>query len=98
MVAQSAGVWPRHVVHPRWAVLPAFVEPVSVRRFSEVLASRYFDLAGPRAIGTEGDVVEASRRWLREQGVRALVRFSIRKTGSASAPERQILAGELDVL
>lgn len=97
-VAHSPGVWPRHVVHPRIAVLPAFDEPVTVRRFSEILISRHLDHAGPRRDVTQEDLVVQSRRWLQEQGVRALVRFTIRKVGSSSAPERQVQAGELDVL
>lgn len=97
-VAQSPGVWRRDVVHPRIALLPAFVQPVSTRRFSEVLTSRQFDFAGPRASATDEDRIAEARSWLREQGVRALIRFPIRKGGSSSAPERQLLAGQVDVL
>ena len=101
-VSQSACVWPRHIVHPRTAVLPVFTEPVSPRRFAEICASISLDRAGARLGGRPDPEAElradTARRWLAEQGVRALVRFEVKKVGSSSAPERQILAGDLEVL
>jgi hypothetical protein len=71
--------------------------PVTARRFSEVVTSRSFEIAG--APSTQDDLKPTEARpWLREQGVRALVRFTVDKTGSASAPERLLLAGTLDRL
>jgi CRISPR-associated protein Csb3 len=102
-VSQSAGVWPRVGVHPRAAVLPVFTVPVSSRRFGEILGSKQFDTAAFRATSDADDgarllEVEAARSWLAGQGVRALVRFPILKTGSSSAPERQVLNGEVSGL
>ncbi len=101
-VSQSACVWPRQGVHPRMAVLPVFTEPVSPRRYGEICASVSLDRAGVRAGGQSDPITElradVARKWLAEQGVRALVRFEVKKGGSSSAPERQILAGELEVL
>ena len=40
----------------------------------------------------------AARRQLQKWGVRAVVRFPVRHTGSASARERKLLSGSLAVL
>jgi CRISPR-associated protein Csb3 len=103
-ISQTPGVWPRRQVHPRHAALPVYTRPVSVRRFSQILASRHFDVAA-RHVGQEEGTAQddvmptlSSRRWLTEQGVRAVVRFPVLRTGSDSAPERQILTGEVHVL
>lgn len=100
-VSQSACVWPRQVVHPRIAVLPVFTESVSPRRYGEICASVSLDCAGVRAGGQSDPIAElravVARKWLADQGVRALVRFQV-KTSSSKVPERQLLAGELEVL
>lgn len=101
-MSQSAGVWPRSRVHPRVAVLPVFTIPVSARRFGEVLGTKQLDdaafLTEAGAITGDPLEVEVARSWLAGQGVRALVRFPILKTGSTSAPERQVLVGKVSVL
>jgi CRISPR-associated protein Csb3 len=103
-VSKSPGVWPRHRVHPSTAVLPVFTRPTTVLRFHHVLVSQPFDLAGARTAAREADTaanqikVLAARRWLRDQGVTAMVRFPVLKTGSTSAPERQLLTGEVLVV
>ncbi len=102
-VSQSAGMWPRRGVHPQVAMLPVFTAPVTVRRFAELCSDHHLDdLLRATAIALPSPelsarAVEASD-WLRHQGVRAVAHFPILKTGSASAPERQLLAGELTVL
>lgn len=100
-VSQTACVWPRVGVHPEAAVLPVFTMPVSVRRFAEILGSQQLDTtafgAGPSGEGNPLQV-EAARSWLAAQGIRALVRFPILKTGSSNAPERQVLNGEVSAL
>lgn len=102
-ISQTACVWPRRGVHPQVAALPVFTDPVTPRRFAEICADRRMEEAW-RALGAvESDAgkavrADAAQTWLREQGVRAVMRFPIRKTGSSSAPERQMLAGEQFVL
>ena len=102
-VSQSACVWPRRGVHPQMAVLPVYTSPVTVRRFAEVCSDRRLDDL-VRALGVADPSSEmavrseVARDWLQEQGVRAVMRFPILKTGSASAPERQLLAGETVVV
>lgn len=99
-VSESAGMCPRHRVHPTLAFLPVFVTPVTSRHFEAVTASRALDEVGTRARSEIGEDLGGSgeQDWLREQGVHAVAVFPVRKTGSTSAPERQILSGELGIL
>lgn len=96
-IGQSPGVWPRLGVHPRSAALPVYSKPISPRVFGDVMASRPFDIACDW-INTGNAEVLAARGWLKDHGVRALLRLPILKIGSTSAPERQLLAGTLEVL
>lgn len=96
-VGHSPGVWPRDVVHPRWAALPVYSSAVSTRAFSAVLSSKQFDVACDWG-QTASTTVLAARGWLQEHGVRAILRIPVLKTGSGSAPERQLLAGTLEPL
>ena len=96
-VGQSAGVWPRSQVHPNEAVIPVYTVPVTPRAFSDVLSSKKFDQACGWGDDNSAGVI-AARAWLKEHGVRALLRSSVRKTGSQSAPERQVLNGVLEPL
>jgi len=99
-VSESAGMCPRHRVHPTVAFLPVFATPVTTRHFAAVAASRALDEVGSRGRPEIGENLGGSgeKNWLREQGVHAVARFPVRKTGSTSAPERQILTGELSIL
>lgn len=99
-VSESVGMRPRHRVHPTVAFLPVFVRPVTPQHFASIAASRALDEVGGRR---EPEIAEypggaGEKDWLREQGVHAVAVFPVRKTGSTSAPERQILAGELSIL
>lgn len=102
-ISRTPGVWPDERLHPTRAALPVFTHPVTVARFSQILLSEAFDTAGAALSGGDSDAGlpisrGAAAAWLIEQGVRAVVVFPVRKTGSASAPERQILSGEVKVL
>ena len=88
-LSQSPGMWPRRGVHPQMAALPVVTQPYSQRAFRQLVTTGAFDLG---AFGSDDDALPA-RTWLGSQGVVAIVRFPIRKTGSASAPERQLLSG-----
>lgn len=94
-MAQTAGTSPRRRTHPTVAALPVWTVPVSLTVVRRVLVSSVFDVAA----FTEDPVTRAPAvRRLSVWGVRGIVRFPILKTGSSSAPERQILTGELHVL
>lgn len=99
-VSESAGMRPRHRVHPTVAFLPVFVRPVTPKHFAAVAASRALDEVGSRTRSEIGEDLGGSgeKSWLREQGVYATATFPVRKTGSTSAPERQILDGESSIL
>lgn len=93
--SSSSGIPSDGRTHPIRAALPVFTRPVTAGRWSDVLSSRPF-----RDWTFESSVASPLRSeiaggWLHEQGVRAVVEFPIRKAGSASAPERQLLAGQL---
>jgi len=95
----SVGMRPRRGVHPTCAYLPMFVSAVPPQHFAAVAASRALDEVGRRALEAPDEFGGSGEaNWLREQGVYAVVVFPIRKTGSASAPERQILTGEVSIL
>lgn len=87
----TPGAYPQTRVHPAKMVLPIVAEPTSPAKLRRILRSRAFDAAAfspnespERAVGGET---------LRGDGVTSLVTFDVRVAGSASAPERQILAG-----
>lgn len=99
--SQSPGVWPRNRVHPDQHALPVFTSPVSVSRLRSILVTAVFDevaFAGVTDPASSSPSAGAARRQLQQWGVRAVVRFPVRQTGSASAPERQLLTGSLEVL
>lgn len=102
-ISRTPGVWPGERLHPTTAGLPVFTEPVSATRFSQILLSAEFDTAAA-PIGTRTGATQAptsrdsARAWLLEQGVRAIVVFPVLKAGTSSAPERQLLAGKVEVL
>lgn len=91
-VSDTPGLAPRRVTHPTMAVLPVWTEPVSWGVVRSTVSSSEFDAA---AFAVDDPV---ARDVLRKRGVRALVRFRVDKRGSASAPERIVLPGEVDVL
>lgn len=94
----SSGVPVDGTTHPRQAALPVFTSPVTVGRWSSTLSSRRFHDWAFGSPQQDRIARAAAGAWLREQGVRAVLQLPIRKVGSASAPERQVLAGTLAVL
>ncbi len=98
-VAATPGQVPRTGVHPRHAYLPISSTPMSPRRFSNIATSRSFDEIGKAF----GELEEPSTgfglgEWARDQGIFGVLVCRVRKAGSASAPERQILDGVVVVL
>ena len=91
---QSPAVWPRTVVHPREAMLPVYAAPVTPRAFSEVLSSEKFDQACGWTRDGRTEVVAAARAWLKEHGVKALLRSEMRVSNTKN-PERYLLNGTL---
>ncbi len=97
-MSQSPGVWPRDRVHPRLAALPVFTSPLSPSRFRSIVSTAWFDVAAFGHLRAKDDDAIAAKAWLGNQGVRAVVRFPVFVGGSSSAPERQLLAGEVEPL
>lgn len=99
-VAVTPGAWPLHRVHPSSMVLPMMTLPMSPAKIRRILRSRSFAVAAfgrsdGAADGAELEIA-ASVEQLRQAQIRGLVRFPIRKAGSASAPERMVLSGTFE--
>lgn len=102
-VSVTPGAFPPDVLHPRYMFLPIIVGAVTAARMRSVIVSSQLsvvgsfgldDLSGERH-GLAALNIESARQWLIRRRVGAIARFRILKTGSASAPERQVLGGEL---
>lgn len=95
-IAVTPGAFPTTSLHPRWAVLPISSSALKPARMRSILISQQLATASVR----EGDVPlqEAAKTWLKEREIPLLVHYQILKTGSSSAPERQILSGEVEFL
>lgn len=93
----TPGAWPAGYRHPRMMLLPVLRAPVTLSRYRTVLASQALaDLGaahGPADGGGDAAVTDRAHRWLRQRGAMGVLRFPILKTGSPSAPERQVLEG-----
>lgn len=101
--SQSPGTFPRNRVHPERAALPVFTSATTVSHYRAICVSEAFDrLVAESPPNLSGSGPSAARMaaaaWLKEQGVRAVMQFGVQKVGSASAPERQLLAGRAEVL
>lgn len=96
----TPGAFPSDALHPRVMYLPVVVGSVTTARMRSLLVSAQlatFGAAGldTRAADPDGLMVESARKWLYSRRVAAVVRFQILKTGSSSAPERQVIGGDL---
>ncbi len=92
-MSSSSAVWRRDITHPKTAILPIMTMPTSPAHWMNVLRSRQLDTLLQQEVPIETATPEEA--WLLEQGVRAVVRFPIYKGGSSNAPERYLLAGEI---
>lgn len=95
--------YPVRSLHPQLLVLPVPFQEMTMARLQSILVSRELALvvahrgrlldAKEPFDASEELELEAAHRWLRSRGVPGVVEFPILKTGSSSAPERQILSG-----
>lgn len=90
-MSQASGSYPRQWVHPKRMALPVVVMPTTPSKWIRLLGSRKFDLA------SFNDDPQAKQSCA-AVGITAIVRFPVDVRGSASAPERVLLAGTLDGL
>lgn len=90
----TPGAHPQNRVHPEQMALPLVTQPTSPAKLRRLLRSRAFDDAAFAAAGSPERTV--GREALRAACVSGIVRFGVRVTGSASAPERQVLAGAFE--
>lgn len=99
-VAVTPGALPVDRFHTETMVLPMSTEPMSPARMRMVLRSRSFEVASMHKVrdGLAQSEQVVARDQLLAAGVRGLVRFPVRKAGSTSAPERQVLAGTFEAL
>jgi CRISPR-associated protein Csb3 len=87
--------------YPSFVFIPVPTQPITLARLRTILVSRQL----PKAVTDEDaedplDVIaaDAARKWLTERSIRALMRFPVQISGSASAPERQVLDGRVVTL
>lgn len=96
--------YPERSLHPQLIVLPVPIQAMTVARLQSIIVSRelalvvaqrgsLLEVSADPDTATEELELEAAYRWLRSRGVPGVVEFPILKTGSSSAPERQILRG-----
>lgn len=96
--------FPPRVLHTRWMVLPVSESWMSLRLLRDLLLSSPCAVYGASLVpsvdrGSEdGSASSAAGSWLAAHGVSGFVRFPVQKAGSASAPQRFVLRGELVAL
>ena len=91
---------PRHP-YPSFVFIPVPTQPITLARLRTILVSRQLPLAVTDEDAEDPlDVIaaDAARKWLTERSIRALMRFPVKISGSANAPERQILDGRVVAL
>lgn len=82
--------------HPAFVILPATTRPTTLARLRTIIASRHLSVVGVVAQNSkplDEIVAAASRKWLVDRGIRALIRFPVDVSDNPSAPERQVLDG-----
>ncbi|MBD8030614.1 hypothetical protein [Corynebacterium gallinarum] len=103
----TPAAFPSDILHTRYAVLPIPVVPVTLARLKTIILSHELhvvsshELMEPEAEKGDSRLLLdglAASTWLRQRGIVALAKYPVLKTGSSSAPERQILKGEVVVL
>ncbi|WP_448223011.1 CRISPR-associated protein [Gordonia iterans] len=95
-VAVTPGAWPTSITHPRLMAVPMSTTPMSLAKIRRIVRSKSFSDAvfGERTTDGAWSIrLSAARYELRRSGLRGAVVFPIRKGGSSSAPERQVLTG-----
>lgn len=93
-VSLTPGLGPGQRTHPTRSVLPVYTRPTTARRWGQVMRSPAMSKLVREPVG--GEALDA-RGWLKEQGVAGVLMCVVEKRGSASAPERWVLPGDLDM-
>lgn len=87
---------PAKRTHPMFVFLPVPTRPLTLARLRTIIASRHLSVAGTvaqNAAPFDQVVAQASRKWLVNRSIRALIRFPVHVSDNPSAPERQVLDG-----
>ncbi len=98
-VAITPGAWPTDRTHPAIMAIPLSTSPMSGAKLRRIIRSQSFSDAafGNREKDPNALIrMATARATLKRTGVRGAVVFPIRKGGSASAPERQVLGGTFE--
>jgi CRISPR-associated protein Csb3 len=82
---------PQPRTHPTFVYLPVPTRSIALARLRSILASEELSTAASESSDVVG--VEASRKWLENRGIRAVIRFPVFVSNNPSAPERWILTG-----
>jgi CRISPR-associated protein Csb3 len=89
-VTAATYVPPRRT-HPALVYLPAATRGITLARLRSILTSE--ELSSATSETANIIRVEASRKWLANRGIRAVMRFPVFVSNNPSAPERWILTG-----
>lgn len=102
----TPGAWPDYVLHPRSMMLPVPTAPITLSRLRSVVVSRQLAMLHEFSMSVQekkddAEVAvspleaDAAKAWLTARRCGAVILFPILKTGSSTAPERQVLDGEV---
>ncbi|MQY24420.1 hypothetical protein [Nocardia macrotermitis] len=102
-ISRTPAAYPTRVLHPTTMVLPIITAPITTARLRTVLLSEAFDTIADHLIAQPDDepdatATDASSKWLAARGIPAVMVFPIQKIGSDAAPQRIILAGQVELL
>lgn len=106
-ISVTPGAFPRNVLHTRDMVLPIPAKPVTLQRLVSLLLSKELATVSRALLAREsGQPLDpdlalaepAATTWLQARRVPAVAHWPVLKTGSSSAPERQVLDGTVVVL
>jgi CRISPR-associated protein Csb3 len=89
--ATAATYVPPRRTHPTFVYLPVATRSMTLPRLRSILASD--ELSTATSESSDVIRVEASRKWLENRGIRAVMRFPVFVSNNPSAPERWILTG-----
>jgi CRISPR-associated protein Csb3 len=89
--ATAATYVPDRRTHPTFVYLPVPTRGIKLSRLRSILASD--ELATAASASSDVIRVEASRKWLENRGIRAVMRFPVFVSSNQNAPERWILTG-----
>ncbi|CAB0577772.1 hypothetical protein FRC0129_00005 [Corynebacterium diphtheriae] len=103
-ISVTAGAYPVSVLHPQVAALPVFNQSLTLESIHAIINSLEWFMVTKEICSnavtsnSAEETNKSARKYLVQRGVPAAARFTIRKSGSSMAPERNLERGELVLL